>query len=1111
MKIHLLKVIIAMSKTLLHGVIITCLFTGLLLANDGNAQHKSIKEVHISLELTQATIPATLEKIQEKTDFKFVYEKDVITSTRDHLVTLKAVDQSVFKILKTISNETDLNFRQLDGNIVIKVPALRKVVSVPKEEVLPARVISGTITAEDGEPLAGASVLIKGSTRGAIADIDGKYALNADDEDILVYSFIGYTVQEILVGSQSVIDVVMKEDLTSLNEVVVSTGYWETDKKLNPGNIAKVTANEIERQPIANPLQALQGRIAGVNIQQTTGLPGGGFNIQIRGQNSLRNRFTDNGNLPFYVIDGVPYPSQPLTTGNFGSIINRGNPLNSINANDIESIEILKDADATAIYGSRGANGVVLITTKKGEGGKTKFEVNVSQGIGEVSNMIELLNTQQYLEMRNEAFANDGTTPDPNNPAHFDITQWGNRDTDWQNELIGGTANITNAQAIVSGGNANTQFTIGSGYYRETTVFPGDFVYRKGSGRFSLNHNSNNRKFNISLTTNYIADENNLANTDLTSIALSLPPNHPSLIDEKGNFTWVEGDFSARNPLAELSRKFVRRTNNLTSGANLSYKFGPALQFKTNLGYNRLQLEETQTSPLISSNPLFHPFITGASNFVMANSNSWIIEPQVEFRKAIFSGKLNVLIGSTLQGTLLERSAIIANGFQDDNSLENIAAAGSILTSEYVYNEYRYNAVYARINYNWRDKYIVNLTGRRDGSSRFGSDKQFGNFGAIGAAWIFSNEEFIKQALPLISFGKLRASYGSTGSDQIGDYRFLDAYQYIGQSYLGVPGIRPARLVNPDYSWETNKKFEGGVTLGFIDDRIFFEASYYINRSSNQLVDQPLSSVTGFSGILINFPATVENTGWELEFSSTNLRTEKIKWTTSFNLTIPRNELIEFDNIENSAFANRFEVGKSLFVKPSFQGTAVNSETGIYTFDDLNSDEIMTTEDFVFSEVSQEFFGGLQNSIQYKSFELNFLFQFIKQTGNGYMADFNAPGFNVNQPVEVLQRWQNPGDVTDIQRFTQSFGEAFFPYINASFFGDNTAFVDASFIRLKNLSLSWNIPEVLTKKAKLQNARIYLQGQNLVTITDFVGLDPETQSVSLPPLRVMTMGLNITF
>ncbi len=1104
MKIHLLKVIIAMSKTLLHGVIITCLFTGLLLANDGNAQHKSIKEVHISLELTQATIPATLEKIQDKTDFKFVYEKDVITSTRDRLVTLKAVDQSVFKILKTISNETDLNFRQLDGNIVIKVPTPKKVVSSTKEEVLPARVISGKITEPNGEPLAGASILIKGTSRGAIADVDGNYALNAEDEDVLVFSFIGYTPFEVTVGNQSVIDVVLQEDRTNLGEVVVNAGYYTVKEREQTGNIVKVSAQEIEKQPIANPLQALQGRMTGVNIVQNSGVPGGGFTIRIRGQNSLRN----DGNEPLYIIDGVPTTSNPIGSSLINQgIIGGGNPLSSINPADIESIEVLKDADATAIYGSRGANGVVLITTKKGKAGKTKIDINVYHGAGEVNQRLDLLNTQQYLEMRREAFANDGATPNTFNAP--DLLVWDTtRYTDWQEEIFGGTANVTNAQASISGGTTNTQFLIGLGYYNETTVFPGDFGTRKISGHFNLNHISLNKKFKASFSLTYSNEDNDLPSNDITSFLTTAP--NPSIYDENGDLNWENGVFN--NPFSTFQQQYDANTDNLVTNGVLSYELIPGLEIKGNLGYTKMRIDENWILPKSSFNPAFR-LASGFSYFGNNEFSSWVLEPQMGYNKKISKGELRVLIGATFQENIREGRTLIATGFNSDAMLENILAASTVTPSRVAFSQYNYNAIFGRINYNWDGKYIVNATARRDGSSRFGPGNQFANFGAIGAGWIFSEEGFIQSGLSsFLSYGKLRASYGSTGSDQIGDYQYLDSWGTVIGTYQGQSGVAPLRLFNPDFAWERTKKLEIGLDLGFIEDRIFLSTSYFKNRSSNQLVGIPLPPTAGFTTIQGNFPATVQNTGWEMELNTINIKTDHFSWSTAANITIPRNELIEFPDIENSQFNNIYVVGESLGIRNGFLGLGVDSETGIYIFDDVDDDgNVSSPNDLqLIGEIRQEYFGGLNNSFTWKGWQLDVFFQFVKQTGRDERT-FSPPGFlNVNATKDVLDRWQNAGDVTDIQRFTQTFGSPFSAYFTHNVNSD-ASIVDASFIRLKNISVSYQVPSEITQRIHLQNIRLYVQGQNLITITDYEGLDPENQSLNvLPPLKMLTAGLQVT-
>ena len=1095
-----------MSKTFFYGIILTYFFSGVLLANEGNAQHKSVNEVFISLKLQQVTVRRALESIQENTEFKFIFEQGVLSATEGQRVTLMVDNESVADVLKTVSNETDLSFRQLNGSIVVKAPPPLKKLQTPKEEESALEQnISGKVTDENGEPLPGASVLVKNTSIGVITDAVGNYRLSAPDEaTTLVFSYVGYERKEVAIAGRAVIDISLKFDVTTLGEVIVSTGYWETPERLNPGNIARITSEEIEKQPVTNPLQALQGRIAGVFIQQNTGVPGGNFNIQIRGQNSLRS----DGNNPLYIVNGVPFTSTALGSEVGGTIVGGGNPLSSLNPQDIESIEILKDADATAIYGSRGANGVVLITTKKGTAGKTEVDINVYSGAGKVSNKMDLLNTAQYLEMRNEAFSNDGLTPGSIFPDN-DLLLWDTtRFTDWQDVLIGGTANVTNAQATISGGSTTTRFLLGSGYYKETTVFPGDFDYQKYSTNFNLNHASVNGKFNVDFSGNYVIENNNLLRSDLTFTALTLPPLAPAIYDEEGNLNWEEGTWD--NPFASLQRKFESRTNSLIGNAVVSYQIMEGLQIKANLGYTELLIKENRTSPSTSLNPFLG--LEASSDFGQNSIKTWIIEPQIHYKTTIGNhGTLSFLVGSTFQKNKGENQVLFTSGYSSDALLNDIQAATDISVQAANSTEYRYNAIFGRINYDYKGKFILNLTGRRDGSSRFGPEEQFANFGAVGAGWIFTNEEFVKNNLSFLSFGKVRASYGSTGSDQIGDYEFLELWSSTQFSYDGIQGLIPQNLFNPEYAWERNRKLEAAIELGVLDDRIQISTSYFRNRSSNQLVGIPLANTTGFPSIQSNFPAEVENKGVELEINTVNVKTNNFNWTTSFNITIPQNELISYPDIQNSAFRLQYEVGKSLFVQKRYHFLGVDTELGISTYEDVNTDDnFIPDDDFqALKEVTQDYYGGIVNSFSYKGFQLDIFFQFVKQTGWDYLATFlDLPGTASNQPVLVMDRWQNPGDETNIQKFSQTFGDPFFAHVLGS--QSDNLFGDASFIRLKNVSLSYQFPSALTDKIKLKNLRIYLQGQNLLTITDFNGLDPETQFPTLPPIRMFTGGLQIT-
>ena len=967
--------------------------------------------------------------------------------------------------------------------------------------------VTGIVSDTSG-PLPNVTVNVKGTNVFASTDDNGKFSITASASDVLIFSFIGFTTQEIAVDSRTTVNIVMSEDSTQLEEVTINAGYYSVKDKERTGSIARISAKDIQKQPVSNPLAAMQGRMAGVDIVQTTGVPGGGFNVQIRGKNSLRS----DGNAPLYIVDGIPFGGENLgnTLTSSGILPGNGlNPLNSLNPADIESIEVLKDADATAIYGSRGSNGVILITTKKGKSGKTNFSLNTYTGTGNITRKLNLMNTNQYLAMREQAFLNDGISEYP--PYAYDINgTWDrNRYTDWQDKLIGGTATINNIQATVSGGSENTRFLLSGTHYNETTVFPGDFAYRKNTFNFNINHLSEDKKFEISLSGNYSADKNNLLGTDLTSEAYLLPPNAPEPYNPDGTLNWENSTWN--NPYRLLEEKYLAKNNNLIASGMLAYRPNEFWEFKAGLGYTDLKLRESKTSPHTIYDPAYG-FGSEMSGLLLneANVQSWNIEPQISFKKEIFGGLLNTLVGTTFQSRSRTQSGYYAWDFNSNELINNIAAASNISSLGTNNSEYRYTAVFARINYSYGNKYFLNLTGRRDGSSRFGPGKRFANFGALGAAWIFSKESLISNNLDWLSFGKLRGSFGTTGSDQIGDYQFLNTYALTGQPYDGIIGLQPSRLFNPDFSWETNKKIEAALELGFFKDRLNFTLAHYRNRSSNQLVGIPLPGTTGFTSVTANLDATVQNTGWEFEILGKVINSENLIWTTALNLTIPRNKLISFPDLEGSTYSNQYVIGQALNIQKVYHYKGMNPETGIYEFEDYNGDGQLTAgadrEKIV--NTSPEYYGGVQNSFTYKNWQLDFLVQFVKQLGSNYNYLGVLPGVANNLPADFVNAWQQPGDNSTIQPYTTGLNNE---VTNAyyRFLGSDAAYSDASFIRLKNLSLSYKVPLAWTQTT---SCRIYLQGQNLFTITNFKGPDPENQaSAKLPPLRVISLGVELNF
>ncbi|SFS55307.1 TonB-linked outer membrane protein, SusC/RagA family [Zhouia amylolytica] len=971
--------------------------------------------------------------------------------------------------------------------------------------------ITGLVTDKQGKPIPGATVIIKGSTDGTFTNDKGVYNITATSNDVLVFSFIGFKSEEVPVENQLQLDVILTEDVTALGEVTVNAGYYTVSEKERTGSISSIKAEEIEKQPVNNPLGAMQGYMSGVNIQQTTGVPGGGYNIEIRGKNFI------NGNTnPLYIIDGVPFNANSLASASVSGSINNGNvsPLNALNPSDIESIEVLKDADATAIYGSRAANGVVLITTRKGKSGTTQFQATINSGMGHLSHFLELMNTPQYLEIRKEGVENDGFGSFLENPAFDfvwpDLKTWDqDRYTDWQQTLLGGTAYRTKLQLSVSGGSDQTRFRISGAHLNETTVFPGDSKYRNTAIHSNLNHRSKNKLFALNLTSNYTVETNNLPRTDLTLSAYKLSPNAPALYDDEGQLNWEDNSWD--NPLAMLLEKYKAQSNTLMANAQVSYQILPALQVKTNLGYNNYQMDSYKLMPSTARNPKygFTPENYSSQTRNRATNTSWIIEPQLSWNHQWDDASISVLAGATFQQQTTDQMVLKATGFPNNLMLENLAAANTIEILNDGQSEYHYQSIFSRLNFNWRNSYILNLTGRRDGSSRFGSGKQFGNFWSLGLAWIFSNSLSLDEN-GFLNYGKLRGSYGTTGSDNIGDYKFLNTFGVSGNDYNGITLLYPTGIYNPVFGWETNKKLELALDLNFFKDRIILNSAWYQNRSSDQLVGIPLAATTGFQSLTGNFEATVENTGWEFDLRTVNIAWEDFNWTTTLNLTLHKNKLVAFPDLATSTYANKYVIGKPLTIVKLYESLGVDPQTGIYQFRDFNDDGVINAIDDKqwIEDLAPELYGGIGNTFIYKNLSLEVFFQFKKQKAYNFYRSYPTPGYNYNMPVELYDRWRNEGDDASIQRAT--FGQ--FPGVweaGQRQSDSNKAVSDSSFLRMRNVTLSYQLPGSLSK---VMDVTLYVQGQNLLTITNYDGPDPEQpRNYILPPLRQITLGGQLRF
>jgi TonB-linked SusC/RagA family outer membrane protein len=1069
------------------------------------------------------TLDRVFDEIENQTGFQFIYDKAILKKVKPVTLNIKAA--SIEEALSQCLKGQPFTYQIEDKIITISpaIPSNRPAAVLPPaapavSEPPPPAIIHGTVTNDANVPLEGASILIKGTHKGTQTDAKGTFQLSGAEPDAtIIISYSGFETQQIKVNGKTEFIVRLKPTNNPLDNVQV-IAYGTNTRRMSVGSVSTVTAADISQEPVSNVMEVLEGRIPGLDISQTSGMPGASQAISIRGLNNL----SSTANNPLFLVDGVPFLSSPL--GNTGSLPGTNNqatpdlsfnsglsPFNLLNPADIESITVLKDADATSIYGSRGSNGVILITTKKGKAGnQTQVDVNISSGFGKVGHFMDLLNTPQYLEMRHEAFNNDGQTPNPGNAP--DLLVWDTtRYTNWQKVLLGGTAHYNNDQVSLSGGSENTHFLLNASHMDQGTVYPGSFGDNKDAGHFSLDHTSVNKKFKANFSAGYLVDNNTFSDSYFVSDALTLAPDAPSVFTSPGQLNWANSTWT--NPFAALTQKFHAKSNNVTANGLVSYDIIKGLQVRTTLGYNNVQFNSTDPIPQASVDPALYQDGQASNTFTTSNNETWNIEPQAEYRSILGPGRLDVLTGATFEQMVSQQQSISAYGYLNDALLNDLGSASNWYPQT-TYSKYNYDAGFARINYILSGKYIFDLTGRRDGSSRFGPGKQFGNFGSAGAGWLFGDESFVKNALPFLSYGKLRGSYGTTGSDNIGDYGFISTYSATYNPYGGSTGLVPNNLANPYYSWQSTRKLDVGLELGFIKDRILFNVDYFLNRSSNQLVGYTLPSTTGFTSINYNLPATVQNNGLELQVNTVNIRTKQFTWQTSLNFTVPKNRLVSYPGLANSTNSYLYMIGQPLDIKKVLPFAGIDPATGVATYYNAEGKlvnslrQLSLPQDFSAPvNLDKKYYGGMQNSFQYKSWQLSFLVQIAKQLGNKNMP--NVAGSMNNQPVMVLGRWQKPGDITDIPRFAEF--PALTAYQNWAYNNTTNGYTDASFLRLKNLSLSYAMPSDLMRQLHIRTARLYLQAQNLFVITRYkYGLDPETQGYLLPPLRQLVFGIQVT-
>ena len=987
------------------------------------------------------------------------------------------------------------------------------------------KTISGSVNDQQGLPLPGVNVLIKGSTSGTQTDFDGNYSIRANSGDILVFSYLGQKTVEQVVGSQNTINVQLEEDASQLEEVIV-VGYGTQSKRTLTDNISKLTSDDISEVPNPNLQNALVAKAAGVQVTQTNGKVEGGINIRVRGAASV-----SGGTQPLYVLDGIPLIDP---TGGRTDIGNGAptNPLLTLSANEIESIDILKDASSAAIYGARGANGVVLITTKRGKQGKAKFSLNVSQGFSEPTNTRKWLNSAQYIELFTEAGRNSPFfTPEEGQAeaeATFDFlagdTDWrsGEVDTNWS-DIAFQNGYQSDADFSMSGADAKTAYFFSGAYNNTTGIIRGNELER-ANARVNLSHQLTT-KFKAGMNMSFSRTEidrianDNAFSTPLQAIAQS--PLSPARLDDgTPNPGTLYGNFllDAENA---FFKTIIRRTVGKAYG---EYKFLPSLSLNSDFSYDLFSQTEDNFR---GQNALFQS--TNGEAFASdLGSESYTFSNYATFDK-LFNDRhnINVVAGTEFIKYNRRITSVTSQQFPSDD-LSTVSGGAEVTAGTGVNLKSSFLSYFARATYDLDGKYLLKASIRRDGSSRFGSNVRFGTFPAFSGGWIISEEDFLKSSETL-SFLKLRASWGKLGNADIGgDYPSL--FLFSGVSYNQRPGLAPAQPGNSNLTWEQSEQSDFGVEFGFLDNRISGELDYYKKDTKDLLFSVPLVPSSGASSINQNI-GTLAGQGIEFVLNTKNIQTDNFSWSTNFNISKNTNELKSLPNenadIVTGRHINRVGESVAAFYLREYAGVDPANGDALYYLNTENPDGSInrdTTNDpdeaqrVVAGNPFPELTAGLTNTILFDNFDFTFTFQgewgASIYNGGGIYQSVNADYFD-NQSIDQLNRWQQPGDITNIPQARLYAGNGT---------AHSTRFLaDADFIRLRNISLGYSLPNTVIDKMGLSKLRVYLTAINLLTITNYPFEDPEARSdvngqntpgetfYSSPPAKTVTVGVNINF
>lgn len=1080
----LLKQLMFRSKQAIYVFIIQCLAMQLLWAESGNGQDL-LKDTDITLQLEMVTLEGAFQRIEQVTSFNFSFGQRVLQDKS--LISIKFRKADLRQVLEHIASQSEYNFRRINNTIYVIPRARKQPVEVSEEFAL--QTISGKVTdAESGEPIAGVNVVVSGSSVGTITDVTGAYTVEVPEStESLTFSFVGYQAIEIQIGDRSVIDVKLSVDLTSLEEIVV-VGYGTQRKSDFTGSIASVPKARLDKVPNLNVAQVIQGSIPGVNITTNQAGAASSESIIIRGRNSILA-----SNEPLIIVDRVPFSGQ----------------LRDINVHDIESIEILRDASATAIYGSRGANGVVLITTKSGKGGKPSISYDGRFAAQRFDRLPNYMNGQEFYDFKELREPGNLTATEEENFASGNYT-------DWQRLGIR-PGNSQQHNLSVSGGTDKINYYFGGNLLDVKGVTKND-DYERITGRVNLDVFITDW-LSIGTRSQYAVDDRSGVELDFSDLGRKNPLINP--YDEFGNITiypWPEFT-DIGNPLEPLNYENLDESRQLLSNnfILIEFPFLKGLSYRSNFGINE---RFVNVSTYRGRNTKVGLEAGGTASTERTQIESTIVENILDYQNTFTDHAIGVTALYSYQKDQITSNHLVAEGFPNDITSYYNAAQAQVLIPSYQFNRTDLISTMLRLNYGYKQKYLLTLTGRRDGYSGFGVNDKWGDFGTIAGAWILSRENFFPLK-DVFNFFKFRVSYGENGNQAVAPYQSIARFReenFVNGS-TSLAGFVPDNLANPLLGWETSSSTNFGLDFGILDNLLTGTIDYFNTKTEDLLLNRTISPIHGIGSIVDNIGET-KNTGLEFSLNTALKLGEHFNWNANFNFTHLNNEIISLglgENGEVDDVASGLFIGEPITSNFDFlfngvwqsdeadQASSFNTEPGNIKIKDVNNDGQITADDrTIIGQTDPQNLWGLTNTFSYKDFSLILFVHGVHGvTKENRLFQDGSSSSGVRRNV-ILKNWWTPDNPTN--EF----------YQNAVGAGGQQGFgaplyQNASFIRIKDITLSYSLPGNLVNKLGLSNVNLYFTGRNLFTITDWLESDPELNSGrgTIPLQKEYLFGLTI--